>query len=186
MSAMRAIQSGAILLFLAACVHAHAHSYTGEDVPEGGLLGRDSVDLANLTPDQLAALVARQSKDSLRLENVGFPRRAATIQDAYFLAPDDIAAMQPRSLADIFKHVPVPIENPNPTGRRVRGNQSCFFNYVNGIVRRERVITDLETFIHARDVMAVEVYPPGQLPPAPFDRSSYGSNCTTVALWTRS
>jgi len=186
MFAMKAIKTSAIVLVLAGCMHARGRSYTDEDVPEGGLLGRDSVDLATLTPEQIAALVTRQAKDSLRLERVGFPRRAATIQDAYFVTPDDIAAIQPRTIAEIFKHVPVLIENPNPMGRRPRGGQGCFLNYVNGIPRRERALSELDTFLHARDVMAAEVYPPGQLPPAPFDRSSNGSSCTTVALWTRS
>jgi hypothetical protein len=181
MIAMKAIQTSAILLVLAGCMHARGRSYTDEDVPDGGLLGRDSVDLATLTPDQMAALVVRQAKDSLRLENVEFLRRAATIDDAYFVTPDDIAAMQPRTIAEIFKHIPGMIDNSNPSGSQ----QGCFLNYVNGIVRRARLPTELDTFIQARDVMAAEVYPPGQLPPAPFARSGSAS-CTTVALWTRS
>jgi hypothetical protein len=44
---------------------------------------------------------------------------------------------------------------------------------------------DLDTYIPVNDVVAAEVYPPGQLPPSPFNRSGNRLNCTTRAIWTR-
>ena len=184
MSTMKTIQIGVMVLALAACVRTRSTVDQDVDVPTQ-LLGRSDVDIAQLTPEQMAAMLAQAAKDSIRLENTGFLQRAATIQDAYFVFPEEIAAMQPRTIADIFRHVPVLIEAPNPVGSRLRGSQGCFINYVNGIVRRAKLPTELDTFIQARDVVAAEVYPPGQLPPSPFDRSSNGASCTTVALWTR-
>jgi hypothetical protein len=183
MSTVKAIEAGLMMLALAACVRSRSIVDEDVDVPPS-LLGRSDVDIALLTPEQRAAMLAQVAKDSARLENTGFLHRAATIEDAYFVTPEEIAAMQPRTIADIFRHVPVPIDAPNSAASR-RGSQGCFINYVNGIVRRARVPSELDTFIQARDVVAAEVYPPGQLPPSPFNRSSNASSCTTVALWTR-
>jgi hypothetical protein len=182
-SMIKTIRACAMLLALVACVRTRSIVDQDVEVPTQ-LLGRSDVDIAQLTPEQMAAILAQVAKDSVRLEKTGFLHRAATIDDAYFVTPEEIAAMQPRTIADIFRHVPVLIEAPNPVSSR-RGNQGCFINYINGIVRRARVPSELDTFIHPRDVVAAEVYPPGQLPPAPFNRSSNASSCTTVALWTR-
>jgi len=186
MSTIRALQSGAMLLALTACFQTSSHFDTDAFVPdEGALTARDNVDLALLTPDQMAARVARQVQDSAALVTTGFARRQATVHGGYFISPTKLAQMGPRTISDIFRQVPVLVESPIPIGSVMGGSQGCFITYVNGL-RRSRVPSELDGFIPAHDVVAAEVYPPGQLPPAPFTRASSQANCTTVALWTRS
>jgi hypothetical protein len=185
MNTIKAIQSCAALLALAAC--AHSRSILDQDTPDTGTLTeRSQLDLAQLTPEQRDSLVVRQARDSAQLENIGFLKRESTFTDAYFIEPDEIAAIQPKVIADIFRHVPVLTERPGPPGTRLRSGQACFLTYVNGSMLRARLPNELDTFIRARDVLAAEVYPPGESPPQPFARPSTRSECTTVALWTRS
>src|SRR5213593_4510328 len=170
MNTIKAIQSCALLLALAACVR--TRSILDDDTPDTSTLtARDDVDLAQLTPEERAALLAQQARDSARLEAVGFSKREATITDAYFIEPDEIAAIEPKAISDIFRHIPVLIERPGPPGTQLRGGQGCFLTYVNGSALRARVPNELDTFIRARDVLAAEVYPPGQSPPEPFARA---------------
>jgi len=185
MNTIKAIQSCAVLLALAACVH--TRSILDNDTPDtpDTVAERSQVDLALLTPEERAALLAQQARDSAFLEAAGFMRRESTVPDAYFIEPDEIAAIQPKTIADIFRHVPVLIERPGPPGTQLRGGQGCFLTYVNGSALRAQVPNQLDTFIRARDVLAAEVYPPGQSPPEPFARASSRTECTTVALWTR-
>src|SRR5437868_6724495 len=186
MSTIRAVQSGAMLLALAACFHTSSHFDTDAFVPDAGAFTpRDNVDLALLTSNQMAALVERRAQDSTALEATGFLRRQATVHGGYFISPEKLAEMSPRTISDIFRRVPVLIESPLPIGSLIGGSQSCFITYVNGL-HRSRIPSDLDAYIPAHDVVAAEVYPPGQLPPAPFTRASSRANCTTIALWTRS
>src|SRR5438105_9741365 len=166
MNRIKAIQSCAALVALPARVH--SRSSLDSDTPDtpDTIVERSQVDLALLTPEERAALIAQQARDSALLEAIGFTRRESTIADAYFIEPDEIAAIQPKTIADIFRHVPVLIERPGPPGSHLR--QGCFLTYVNGSVLRARVPNELDTFIQARDVLAAEVYPPGQSPPSPF------------------
>jgi hypothetical protein len=185
MNTTKAILSCAVLLALAAC--AHSRSIFDQDTPDTDTLTeRTRVDLAQLTPEQRDSLVAKQARDSAQLQAIGFLKRESTFTDAYFIEPDEIAAIQPKVIADIFRHVPVLIERPGPSATRLRGAQACFLTYVNGSMLRARLPNELDTFVRARDVLAAEVYPPGGSPPAPFATPSTRSECTTVALWTRS
>jgi hypothetical protein len=172
MRTIRAIQSGATLLALAGCVHTST-LFEGDALPDHG--GR-AASLSDRVTDG----------DSARFERTGFFQRESSVRGAYFVTPSKIAEMAPRTISDIFRHVPVLLENPTSIERGLGGAQHCFITYVNGLVRPSVVVSDLGTFIPARDVVAAEVYPPGQLPPAPFARASSRENCTTVALWTRS
>jgi hypothetical protein len=186
MSTLRTLQSAAMILALAACFHTSSHFDTDAFVPdEGALTPRDNVDLAKLTPDQMAAMVTRQATDSAALIATGFPQRRATVRGGYFISPAKLAEMSPRTISDIFRQVPVLVESPLPIGQLLGGGQGCFITYVNGL-KRSRVPSDLDAYIPAHDVVAAEVYPPGQMAPAPFLRASSQANCTTVALWTRS
>jgi len=185
MNTIKAIQSCAVLLALSACVH--SRSILDQDTPDtGAITARSGVDLAQLTPEQRDSLVAQQARDSAQLEGIGFLKREATFTDAYFIEPDEIAALQPKVIADIFRHVPVLTERPGPRTTRLPAGQGCFLTYVNGSMLRAQLPNELDTFIRARDILAAEVYPPGQSPPQPFARPSTRSECTTVALWTRS
>jgi len=52
-------------------------------------------------------------------------------------------------------------------------------------VRRVQGPSELDNLIPVRQVLAAEVYPPGELPPTPFAGPNR-ANCTTVGIWTRS
>jgi len=185
MNTIKAIQSCAALLALVACVH--SRSILDQDTPDtGALTERSQIDLAQLTPEQRDSIVAQRASDSAQLEHIGFLKRESTFADAYFIEPDEIASIQPKVIADIFRHVPLLIERPGPPATRLRGAQGCFLTYVNGSMLRARLPNELDTFVRARDILAAEVYPPGESPPQPFARPSTRSECTTVGLWTRS
>ena len=184
MGKMRALQLGAMLLVLVACVRHSSRIDTDASAPDPvSLKPHDTVDLALLTPDQRAALVTRRSRDSIALDETGFNRREAMIQDAYFIPNDMIEEMNARNVSDILGHVPGLGASLTPgTTRQIGG---CYNTFVNGLPRA-KAPGDLDADIPARDVIGLEVYPPGQLLPSPFSRSGTRPNCTTVALWTRS
>jgi hypothetical protein len=145
--------------------------------------GRNHVDVTLFTADETADLIARGVADSAILWKVGFLSRQASVRDAYFITPEAIAAIQPRTIADIFRHVPVMLENPGPSGVQARGG--CSITYVNGIVRNRAYRKNIETYVPLNKIVAAEVYPPGQYPPPPFTRASTQSSCATVGIWTR-
>jgi hypothetical protein len=147
---------------------------------------RNHVDVKLLTPTELATSAAQWARDSAGLDKVGFFRRESAGRGAYFITPDQIAAMKPVTTSDIFRQVPVLIQASGRTGPVLRGAQGCLITYVDGFPWRPMFPGDLDTYVPARDVLAAEVYPPGQIPPPPFVRGVSRPNCTTLAIWTRS
>ena len=147
---------------------------------------RNHVDVKLLTPNEVATVAAQWARDSAGLDKVGFFRRESTNRGAYFITPDQIAEMKPVTTSDIFRRVPVVVPTTGRTGPVLRGVQGCLITYVDGLPWRSMCPGDLDTYVPARDVVAAEVYPPGQTPPPPFVRGVPRSNCTTLAIWTRS
>jgi carboxypeptidase family protein len=147
---------------------------------------RNHIDVTLPTPSEAVATATLRQSDSAGLANTGFLRRASSIRDAYFITPDQVDNMKPRTVSDLFRSVPVLTEAPGPYGTVLRGAQGCLLTYVDGLPWRSMFPGDLDTDIPIRDVVAAEVYPPGQAPPAPFVRGRPRSNCTTVGIWTRS
>jgi len=147
---------------------------------------RNHVDVTLLTPSEAATGAAQWARDSAGLDKVGFFRRESGLRGAYFITPDQIAEMKPATVSDIFRQVPVLIRAPGRTGPVLRGVQGCLITYVDGLPWRSMFPGDLDTYVPVRDVVAAEVYPPGQTPPSPFVRGVPRSSCTTLGLWTRS
>ena len=147
---------------------------------------RNTVNVTLLTQPEATSLATQQARDSAALARVGFLQREARSRGAYFLTPADIASMRAVTTSDLFRQVPVLVEVPGSTGNVLRGANGCLVTYVDGIRWRSMFPGDLDTYIPVNDVAAAEVYPPGQLPPPPFNRGGNRSNCTTLALWTRS
>jgi hypothetical protein len=146
---------------------------------------RNRVDVKLLTPDQVATLSTRDARDSAVLERNGFLGRQASLRDAYFLTPAQIDEIQPKTISDIFRRVPFVIETSGPSSSLLRASHACFVTYLDGMIRRVNAPSELETFVSPRNVMAAEVYPPGELPPVLFARAASRPGCTTVAVWTR-
>ena len=173
MNTNKAIQSSALSLALVACVQTSNLVESPSLVPES---------IRSLSADDLAHADAVAWS---RLDAVGFNVRHAAARTAYFVDADQIAAMHPHTIADIFRHVPVLLENPFTYRNRQMGPTQCFATYVDGLIRRGKGPSSLDTFMRVKDVIGAEVYPPGQNPPPPFARSSVEEGCTTVAIWTR-
>jgi hypothetical protein len=132
------------------------------------------------SPSAVAATRAWQ--DSVALDKVGFLQREATTTGAYFVTPEEIAEINPRTIADVFRHVPVLLEQP--PGHNKPQIATCFVTYINGLPRLSGRV-DIPPFLRVEKVIAAEVYPPGQIPPSAFKRVDSSTDCTTVALWMR-
>jgi hypothetical protein len=147
---------------------------------------RNHVNVTLLTPSELATSTAQSARDSAALDKVGFFRRESAGRGAYFITPDEIAQMKPSTTSDIFRQVPILTQTSGRTGPVLRGAQGCLLTYVDGLPWRSMFPGDLDTYVPVRDVLAAEVYPPGQVPPTPFVRGVPRLNCTTLGIWTRS
>jgi hypothetical protein len=147
---------------------------------------RNHVNVTLLTPGEAASASAQWAQDSAGLAKVGFFQRESTIRNAYFIAPDDIARLKPARVSDIFRGVPVITQGIGRTGPVLRGAQGCLITYVDGLPWRPMFAGDLDAFVPVREVVAAEVYGPGQIPPPPLVRGVPRSSCTTAAIWTRS
>jgi hypothetical protein len=148
--------------------------------------GRNRVDVQLLTPDEIAVLSTRQAHDSAELERIGFLDRQTSAREGYFVTPEQIDGMQPRTISEIFRRVPFVLETNGATSSLLRAARACFVTYLDGLVRHVNAPSELEAYVSPRNVMAVEVYPPGRVPPAAFAQASVRPSCTTVAVWTRS
>jgi len=147
---------------------------------------RNHVDVTLLTPDEAATGAAQSASDSVGLDKAGFFKRMSTVRGGYFITPDQIDRQKPVRLSDTFRGVPVLVESVGRTGPVLRGVQGCLITYVDGLPWRSMFPGDLDNYVSARDLVAAEVYGPGQITPAPFLRGSVRPSCTTLAIWTRS
>ena len=147
---------------------------------------RNHIDVKLLTPSEVATSTAQSARDSAALDKVGFFHRESAGRGAYFITPDQIAEMKPSTTSDIFRQVPILTQASGRTGPVLRGAQGCLLTYVDGLPWRSMFPGDLDVYVPARDVLAAEVYPPGQVPPSPFVRGVHRASCTTLAIWTRS
>jgi len=147
---------------------------------------RNRVNVTLLTPGEAASAAAQWAHDSTGLAKVGFFQRESRNRGAYFITPDQIAQKKPVRLSDIFRGVPVLTEGIGRTGPVLRGAQGCLITYVDGLLWRSMFQGDLDTFVPVREVVAAEVYGPGQTPPPPLVRGIPRLSCTTLAIWTRS
>lgn len=147
---------------------------------------RNHVNVTLLTQSQAVALSEQQRRDSVGLARNGFFNRASSIRGAYFLTPDQVAATKAATVSDLLGRTPYLISVPGRTGPVLRGAQGCLLTYVDGLRWRTMFPGDLDTYVPVNEVVAAEVYPPGQTPPGPFARGITPLSCTTLAIWTRS
>jgi hypothetical protein len=147
---------------------------------------RNNVNVTLLTQSEAVAVANQQARDSAALASNGFLQRQQLVRGAYFLTPEEITSTRAVTTSDLFRQVPLLVEVPGPTGPVLRGASGCLNTYVDGLRWRSMFPGDIDTYIPVGDVVAAEVYPPGQVPPAPFARGVGRLNCTTLAIWTRS
>jgi hypothetical protein len=119
------------------------------------------------------------------LEKVGFNRRKKTYA-GFYITPENLEQMRPNYLSDILQTVPglqVSYGAHGAIVRSARGVTSgCVSYYMDDLPHVETKPSDVNSFVTARDIVAVEVYHPPETP-VEYDRA--GATCTTIVLWTR-
>ena len=119
------------------------------------------------------------------LEKVGFDQRQKSGM-GYYLGPDQLKNMNPNYLTDILRRVPSLRVQSSPDGDVVsssRGTGSgCVQYYVDDMPWMSASPGDINNFVNANEVVAVEVYQDTNTP-AQYTRG--GGGCTTIVLWTR-
>jgi hypothetical protein len=108
-----------------------------------------------LTSDQAATELAQSARDSAALDKVGFFRRESSVRGGYFITPDQIDQQKAVRLSDIVRQVPVIVETVGRTGPVLRGVRGCLITYVDGFPWRSMFPGDLDSYVTARDVVAV-------------------------------
>jgi hypothetical protein len=101
------------------------------------------------------------------LQRVGFDTRKH-MGIGHFLGPDDIAKRDAFEFVDLMAGMPGVIRRPGPNGEdylaATRGMGSCVRYVVDGSPYQEMTRGDINTFVRADDIGAVEVYQPGESP----------------------
>jgi Carboxypeptidase regulatory-like domain len=127
---------------------------------------------------------------SAGLDRVGFNERKKTYGSGYFFGPEQLQIMHPTYLTDILRQLPsIRVTtigmNTRVTSRRgVTGlsDRSCVQYFVDDMPWQSAGDNDINDFVSGNEVVAVELYQPGQAP-ALYSRGM--GACITVVLWTR-
>jgi hypothetical protein len=149
------------------------------------------------------------------LQRVGFATRK-NMGIGHFLGPDDIAKRSPIDFVDVMAGMPGLRRRPGPYGEDylagTRGMNSCVAYVVDGLPYQEVTPGDINNFVRADDIGAVEVYQPSESPaqyaysppvmsagsptfgrartPRPGTMGTNGgggggTGCTKVIIWTK-
>jgi Carboxypeptidase regulatory-like domain len=127
------------------------------------------------------------------LDRVGFNERKKRSGSGYFLGPDKIRDMHPIYLTDILRHLPSLrftysggnvsriTSRRGPSGS---SDRSCVQYFVDDMPWSAALASagDINSFVNGNEVVAVELYQPGQAPPH-YMRGM--GTCITVVIWTR-
>jgi hypothetical protein len=127
------------------------------------------------------------------LDRVGFNERKRRSGSGYFLGPDKIRDMHPTYLSDILRHLPglrFTYSGGNTsriTSRRGQSgfsDRSCVAYFVDDMPWSAALASasDINSFVNGNEVVAVELYQPGQAPPR-YMRGM--GTCITIVIWTR-
>jgi hypothetical protein len=127
---------------------------------------------------------------SASLDKVGFAERRKSSGNGYFLGPDQLREMRPAYLTDILRRLPSIRVTGTAKGDRVVSSRgvnsplarSCIQYFLDEMPWQSASPGDINNFVTGREIVAVELYQPGQAPP---QYSMAGSNCVTILLWTR-
>lgn len=135
--------------------------------------------VAEMTPVVVNARVAA-------LDKVGFAQRQRTGM-GFYLGPDQLVNTHPQYLTDILRRVPSLRVNSSSDGEVVSssrgvGGSDCVQYFVDDMPWQSVEAGDINQFVNANEVVAVEVY---QATNTPAQYSRAGGGCTTIVLWTR-
>jgi hypothetical protein len=127
---------------------------------------------------------------SAGLDRVGFNERKKSYGSGYFFGPEQLRIMHPTYLTDILRQLPSIRVTTIGTNTRVtsrRGitgfsDRSCVQYFVDDMPWQSAGGNDINDFVSGDEVVAVELYQPGQAP-ALYSRGL--GACITVVLWTR-
>jgi uncharacterized protein (DUF2141 family) len=130
--------------------------------------------------------VVVNARRSANLDKVGFSQRKISGM-GFFIGPDELKNRNPNRVTDILRTVPglQIIDSPEGetvTSARNAGGQDCTQYYVDDMPWLSEEPGDVNQFVNASEVVAVEVYQ-GSNVPAQYSRGM--GNCTTIVLWTR-
>lgn len=154
------------------------------------------VDLSSLQEKRVAIKLSKfvavmdpilvTARRSAALDKLGFNERKKSAF-GYYLGPDRLKNMHPNYVTDILRQVPGLRVSYSPTGDVVSSSRGfgggCVQYYVDDLPFREMDPGDVNNFVTAGEVVAVEVYQ-GPSTPGRFIQAG-SSNCTTIVLWTR-
>ncbi|HKP14952.1 MAG TPA: carboxypeptidase regulatory-like domain-containing protein [Gemmatimonadaceae bacterium] len=130
-------------------------------------------------------VVSRQEQG---LERVGWTTRKRGASTGYFIGPEQIEARRATQFTDLLTTTPG-IRVQGTMGRmsisatRTAGRAGCVNVYVDGSRWQQLEAGDLDSFVRAQDVAAIEVYPGGGSMPVEFQ--SLGGDCAAVVVWTK-
>ena len=104
----------------------------------------------------------------------------------YYMGPERLGQMNPPFVTDLLRQVPGlrvmrSLYGDIITSTRQTGN-GCVQYYLDDTPYAEMAPGDINNFVTGKEVMAVEVYQGGLVPPE-YSRS--GASCITIVLWTR-
>jgi hypothetical protein len=155
-----------------------------------------AVDLSSREPQRVTlklpkfvamiAPVVVTAQRAASLDRVGFSQRQKSGQ-GYYLGPDQLKDRHPSQLTDLFRTVPglrvTSSQNGDVVGSsRNVGTSDCVQYYVDDMPWQSTEPGDINQFVNANEVVAMEVY---QASTVPAQYSRAGGGCTTIVLWTR-
>lgn len=119
------------------------------------------------------------------LDKVGFNRRRKT-SFGYYITPEQLEKVHPAFVTDILGQVPglrltYGVNGDIVSSVRTTGS-GCVQYYVDDTPYQEVYPGDINSFVTAGEVVAVEVY---QEAAVPLEYQPTGTSCTTILLWTR-
>lgn len=178
--ALRNLPSGSHVLL------ARRLGYGAETVPVD-LSSREPKRVTIRLPKHVAVIdpVVVTAKRVASLDKLGFTQRKKSGQ-GYYLDPDQIQRMRPTFLTDIFRQVPGLRVSYSPQGDVVsgtRGTSSCVQYFVDDMPWQSAMPGDVNNFVNAGEVVAVEVYQGPGVPPQ-YTRGMMG-DCVTIVIWTK-
>jgi uncharacterized protein (DUF2141 family) len=131
--------------------------------------------------------VVVNARRAANLDRVGFSQRQKTGM-GFYISPEQLKDRHPNLVTDILRTVPGLRISSGPEGDVVSSSRNvglggdCVQYYVDDMPWQSTQPGDVNQFVNANEVVAVEVYQ-GSNVPAQYSRGMGG--CTTIVLWTR-